>query len=404
MGFIDSFDHWKVGDNLDFASWDSYPIGFVERFPFSDAERLRYGETSHPDIAPFHHDLYRGVGRGRFWVMEQQPGPVNWAPYNPAPAPGMVKLWTLEAHAHGADVVSYFRWRQAHFGQEQMHAGLNLPHGNELSPGGREAREAAQDLTALGPLGPSQQAPVALVFDYEGFWTLDIQRQGASFAPYEAMLRWYEAIRRLGQDIDIVRPGASLKGYRLALAPVLPIVTEAMEHAFAEADGLVLFGARAGSKTPRYAIPSNLPPGPLAESLRLRVTEVSSLRPGVRKPVAGAVSGFAERWTERIEAKSEILARFADGSPALAGDGQRLYAAFWPEQRTLEALMHYAAERAGLTIQPLPPDVRRRRRGEHVFYFNYGSEPWTAPEGEETFVVGRREIPARGYAVSRPVA
>ena len=107
MGFFNDFDHWQVGDHLDFAAWDSYPIGFAERFPFGDPERQRWQDTSHPDIAPFHHDLYRGVGRGRFWVMEQQPGPVNWAAWNPAPARGMVRLWTLEAHAHGADVVSY---------------------------------------------------------------------------------------------------------------------------------------------------------------------------------------------------------------------------------------------------------------------------------------------------------
>ena len=42
-----------------------------------------------------------------------------------SPAPGMVRLWSLEAYAHGASTVSYFRWRQAPFAQEQMHSGLN---------------------------------------------------------------------------------------------------------------------------------------------------------------------------------------------------------------------------------------------------------------------------------------
>ncbi len=87
MGFVSDFDHFKVGDNLDLASWDSYPIGFVEKFPFTEDERNRWAETSHPDIAPYHHDLYRAVGKGRFWVMEQQPGPVNWAPWNPCRSP-----------------------------------------------------------------------------------------------------------------------------------------------------------------------------------------------------------------------------------------------------------------------------------------------------------------------------
>ncbi len=77
MGFVSDFDHFAVAEDLDLASWDSYPIGFVEKFPFTEAERNRWAETSHPDIAAWHHDLYRGVGRGRFWVMEQQPGPVN---------------------------------------------------------------------------------------------------------------------------------------------------------------------------------------------------------------------------------------------------------------------------------------------------------------------------------------
>ena len=83
MGFFNDFDHWRLADHLDFAAWDSYPIGLVERFPFSEPERNRWQDTSHPDVAAFHHDLYRGVGRGRFWVMEQQPGPVELGAMEP---------------------------------------------------------------------------------------------------------------------------------------------------------------------------------------------------------------------------------------------------------------------------------------------------------------------------------
>ena len=400
MGFIDSFDHWSLAENLDFASWDSYPIGFVERFPFNEAEKLSYCETSHPDIAPFHHDLYRGVGGGKFWVMEQQPGPVNWAPYNPSPAAGMVKLWTMEAHAHGAEVVSYFRWRQAHFAQEQMHAGLNLPNSHELSRGGYEAAEAAAALSVLGPLPPVARASVALVFDYEGNWTIDIQRQGADYAPLEAIFRWYEAIRRLGQDVDIVRPGTSLVGYRLVLVPILPIISDAAERAFSETDAVVLFGARTGSKTRNYSIPENLPPGLLAAQLKLRVIEVSSLRPGLVCPVCGAITGSAERWTEIVETQGEVLARFANGKPALAGTERRLYAAFWPDEAALKSLMRLVAERACLKIQELPADIRVRRRGALSFYFNYGRVDWRLPDDGE-LLLGSRDLPPAEFAVLR---
>ena len=128
MGRITEFDHFEVGDDLDIAGWDSYPLGFLEdRVGASEAHIRKYVKQGDPDFQALHHDLYRAVGKGRWWVMEQQPGPVNWAPHNPAPLPGMVRLWSWEAFAHGAEAVCYFRWRQAPFAQEQMHAGLLRP-------------------------------------------------------------------------------------------------------------------------------------------------------------------------------------------------------------------------------------------------------------------------------------
>jgi beta-galactosidase len=103
MGAFLEFDHYKVSRSLDFASWDSYPLGFTDSIAatgFTEAERLRYAETGHPDISAFHHDLYRGMTGKRFWVMEQQPGPVNWAQWNPSPAAGVVRLWAWEALAN----------------------------------------------------------------------------------------------------------------------------------------------------------------------------------------------------------------------------------------------------------------------------------------------------------------
>ncbi|RMF34272.1 MAG: beta-galactosidase, partial [Alphaproteobacteria bacterium] len=104
MGRITEFDHFALGADLDIAAWDSYPLGFLEdRIEAEPAHQRRFARQGDPDFQAFHHDLYRAVGRGRLWVMEQQPGPVNWAPFNPAPLPGMVRLWGWEAFAHGAE-------------------------------------------------------------------------------------------------------------------------------------------------------------------------------------------------------------------------------------------------------------------------------------------------------------
>lgn len=401
MGLFHDFDHWAVGDNLDLASWDSYPIGFVERFPFSEEERNRWALTSHPDIAPFHHDLYRGVGHGRFWVMEQQPGPVNWAPWNPVPKRGMVRLWTWEALAHGADVVSYFRWRQATFAQEQMHAGLNLPGLHEWSQGGSEAGQVGRELKALGALPATKQAPVAIVFDYVSSWITRVQPQGADFRYYELAYRWYEAIRRLGLDVDFVRPGASLDGYRLVLVPSLIDIDDHAEKALAAAQGIVLYGPRTGSKTRHHGIPPNLPPGRIADLVKLRILEVSSLRPGLTVEVSGAASGRAERWREFAEAKgAEVLARFADGYPALTAAGQHHYLACWPDEMLLRSVLKLLCGKAGLTVIELPPHIRLRRRGGLLFAFNYGEESWTVPVGNTT-LLGNLTVPPQDIAILR---
>jgi len=406
MGFVSDFDHFAVAEHLDLASWDSYPIGFVEKFPFTEDERTRWAETSHPDIAAWHHDLYRGVGRGRFWVMEQQPGPVNWAPWNPVPKPGMVRLWTWEALAHGAEVVSYFRWRQAPFAQEQFHAGLNLPGQDALSPGGQEAAQVARELAALPPLPATTGATVAFVFDYPSYWATTIQPQGRDFRYEELVFRWYEAFRRLGLDVDVVAPGAPLQGYALVVVPTMVQVTEAARAALAGADGVVLIGPRAGSRDRHFAIPEGLPPGPLSGLTGTRVVQVASLRPGLSQPVTGAVAGCVVRWRDHVDAGwveaegAEVLARFADGGAALTRKGGVHTLMGWPDAGLLHSLAAHVAGAAGLKTLVLPPQVRLRRRGDWWCFFNYGPGDWQVPAGFDC-LLGEAVVPPQGLSIAR---
>ena len=393
MGRSFDFDHWASASALDFATWDSYPLGFTQQAARDAVEKLPYLETGLPDIAAFHHDLYRGLGRGRFWVMEQQCGPVNWAPWNPVPKPGMVRLWTWEALAHGAEVVSYFRWRQVPFAQEQMHSGLHRPD-RRRSPGGDEVHAVAQELAALGALPATTQAEVALIFDYTASWVTRIQPQGQDFDFTELMLRWYEALRRLGLDVDVVRPGSDLAGYRLVLIPCLPIIDAAAQDAISASDAIIVIGPRAGSKTPDLSIPPHLPPGEFRALLPITVTQVGSLPPGLRYPVGGHMSGSVERWREWIDVTGgETLAEFADGLPAVIHYERRIYIAGWPDADLRNEIMRFAAKEAGLPVFDLPEGVRLRRRGTLMFAFNYGAEIWTVPNlGQVDWLVGSAEI------------
>jgi len=393
MGFFTEFDHHKVAEDLDAVGWDSYPLGFLDSFRFSEADKLAYARQGHPDIAAFHHDLYRGCARGgRWWVLEQQPGPVNWARHNPAPLPGMVRLWTLEAMAHGAELVSYFRWRQAPFGQEQLHAGLLRPD-SEPAPALAEAAAAKQDIDRLGPLGAPPKS-VALIFSYEADWVTGIQPQGQGFAALWAAFDCYSALRELGLDIDILPPGAPLDGYALCVVPCLPIVPSALAERLAAFNGQVVIGPRSGSRTEDFAIPDGLPPGALFPA---RVVRVESLRPGLRHDG----EGFAiERWLEHLETAAEAELTADDGTVAVWRADKRRYLAAWPTAELARLVMARAAADAGLATCPLPAGLRVRRAGAHTFVFNYAAQPVALPaELGGRLVLGEPRLDPGGVAV-----
>jgi beta-galactosidase len=306
--------------------------------------------------------------------MEQQPGPVNWARFNPAPLPGMVLLWTLEAAAHGAEFTSYFRWRQAPFAQEQMHAGLLRPDSAEAEA----APEVRQAATVLAGIGHQQaaRAPVALVFAYEAAWVTGIQPQGASFRYLELAFECYSALRRRGLDVDIVAPDADLEGYHIVVVPTLPIVPEGFAEKLARLGCPVLLGPRSGSKTASFRIPDGLAPGDLRRLVPLTVTRVESLRDGVAEPA----DGFAvTRWREDIA--SDLAPEIADaaGRGVVYRQACARYCAIWPDRALLDLVIERMAGEAGVPLLDLPEGIRVRRTATHAFTFNYASTPVFVP-------------------------
>ncbi|KXU83183.1 beta-galactosidase [Paraburkholderia monticola] len=400
MGFFTTFDHYRfAADNaIDVAAWDSYPIARTESIALPEEQKARFARTGHPDVSAFDHDRYRSIGRGRFWVMEQQAGPVNWAPWNPVPAPGMVRLWAYEAFAHGAELVSYFRWRQCPYAQEQMHSGLNLPN-NELSPGGLEVQQAAREIagsTLLSTLAAPARAATALVFDYETQWMFEIQRHGKGFDYQTLVFDYYESLRELGLDVDIVSSRADLSGYQLVVVPSLAVIDSTLVEQIARSNAQWVFGPRSGSKTDAFAIPGNLPPGALQQVLPIQVLEVETLRSTLAPALSiDGTQGRALHWREHVRANGEtrIAARFDDAWPALLTHGKLRYVAGWLSHELHRTVLQQAAHDAGLATQVLADGLRLRRRGGLIFAFNFGAQPVQAPAPRNaTFVLGESRL------------
>jgi beta-galactosidase len=361
--------------------------------------------TGHPDLAALNFDSVRGLSKGAWWVMEQQPGPVNWAPHNPRPAPGMIRHWTLQAFAHGAACVAYFRWRQVPFAQEQMHAGLLRPD-DMPSPAWAEVAQVAAEMALLGDLsGVSHKAPVALIIDPGSAWVDDIERQGAGYRYGAVVFQYYCALRSLGVDVDFVSAGeATLDGYRLIVAPSLAMPDEATVSALNASTGLILFGPRSGAKTQEFSISQGLPPGILRDFVPIKVVAVETLRPDCN----GTIDYKGERhesgrWRETIEASEcEVLARYEDDAPAAVRSGRSIFLATLTDDAFLKSLFVDLCAEAGVSITPLPPTLRLRRRGDLTFAFNLAGESARAPAPEgANYIIGGADIEPYGVAVWR---
>ena len=377
MGRITDFDHFKVGDDLDIATWDSYPLGFLEDRVGADmAAQKRFARQGDPDFQAFHHDLYRAVGKGRWWVMEQQPGPVNWAPYNPAPLPGMMRLWAWEAFAHGAEAVCYFRWRQAPFAQEQMHAGMLRPD-NADAPAIIEARHVAGELKDA-PDVSAPQAPVALIFDYDADFAWKVQPHGTGLSYFQLAFDHYKAFRRLGQSVDILRPETrDFSGYKIVAAPGLMHMPEDLKQALYDCGCEVLLGPRSAARDPDFVIPVPLPPD--FPDLEVTVSRVESLRPD--SPLGFQGGGCFRGYREEIEGAADSLYLLENGEPAAKRTDTITYMAGWGDDAALDRMVIDLCSRAGLEIRAMPDGVRCRDTTDMRIWLNYGSEPAETPIG-----------------------
>ncbi|MGF6175177.1 beta-galactosidase [Ensifer sp. 4252] len=397
MSHNTDFDHYKVGEDIDIASWDVYPMGGLLNGRLSPEDKGHYLRVGDPDQPAFNHDLYRTVGRGRVWVMEQQPGPVNWAAHNQSPADGMVRLWTWLAYAHGVDMVSYFRWRQVPFAQEQFHAGLLLPN-SEPDQGYLEVAQVAEEMKRL-PRGEARaKAKVAILLDYNSRWATRALPQGRTYSASATALDWYSTVSRLGVDVDFIGQHSDIDGYQLVLAPDLVIANQAFVEKLAKSEAKVLFGPRSGSKTEDMHIPEGLPPGPLAALIDVSVARVESLPEFHGETVLYGNEIYPSGiWRETVRTSETVLATFEseyrNGAPALVGNDKARYMAAAARGDFLKKVINDALGWASVEALADLGDLRITRRGKLNFAFNYGKGAAEVPAGAgAVFHVGGRKL------------
>lgn len=166
-GFFQNLDYHKMTEeSLDFMTYDSYPnFGYVLDGGYNEKDFMKDRWWS------LNLSQVRSMS-GRFGIMEQQSGANGW--YNrmeaPTPRPGQITLWTMQSVAHGADFVSYFRWRTCTFGTEMYWHGI-LDYSGRDNRRLEEVKNVAKKLEKISQAAGSEYvAKVAIVRDYDNEW------------------------------------------------------------------------------------------------------------------------------------------------------------------------------------------------------------------------------------------
>jgi beta-galactosidase len=358
-------DLFAWAPHMDVVGYDSYPD------PHDHSAAAR---------AAFAYDVMRSLRHGQPWLlMEQAPSAVNWRPRNAAKAPGVMRLWSWQAIAHGADAVMFFQWRQSRGGAERYHSAM-VPHAGPETRVHREVRDLGRELAARPGLAGARQpdAEVAIVMDWSSWWGLELDAHPSSDVRLlESVMAHYVPLYESNVACDVLHPSSDPSGYRLVVVPNLYMVDEADARrleAYVERGGTLLMSFFSGVVDPWDRVHLGGYAAPFRRMLGVRIEEFRPLPEGGAIGLSfgdGPATGSV--WSELLHTEgADVLARFdggdLDGHPAVTrhrfGAGTAWYLATRPDEATMRRLLDQLCTQASIeaALPDLPAGVRARVR------------------------------------------
>ncbi|MEU1588219.1 beta-galactosidase [Micromonospora sp. NPDC005710] len=412
MGMYRPIDYHRWAPHLDFVSWDNYPP--------DDGSAARMAFT---------HDLMRGLKDGQpFWLMEQTPSFTACRDVNPLKRPGLMRLWSWQAVAHGADAVLFFQLRASRGASEKYHGAVIGHAGRSDTRVFREVAELGAELERLGPasLGARTPARVALLFDWDSWWALELSDGPSRLVRYQqVVLAYHRALWDAGVDVDVVAVTADLSRYDVVVAPALHLLKGDLPQrleAVAARGGSVLTTYLSGRVDENNQAFLMDVPGPLGQLTGVRVDEWDARGPEVVNPVRlghgpDQVDVDAQLLFELVipqgaQVVGTYQADFYAGTPAVTrnplGDGDGWYVAAGLDQAGVSWVVRQVLARHDL-LGPYPdvPDLESAVRvaadgSRLLFLLNHRAEPVevTARIGGVDLLTGDRT--AAGAALRLP--
>jgi len=390
-GVFRFIDYHKLTDEiLDFITYDNYP-NFAFELGCKPMNDMRDRNTSR------NLSYIRSISNP-FGIMEQQTGGGGWncRMLQPMPKPGQMRLWTLQANAHGADFISYFRWRTCRFGTEMYWYGLN-DYSNEPNRRIDELKKIHNDTEKISEIAGSEyKAEVALIRDYDNEWDEDCDRWQV-ICSQKSNDAWFCMMQKNHISFDYVYINDStdlkeIEKYKQIVYTHPTILTQSradLLKKYAEKGGKVIMGCRSGIKLINGHC-HNMPlPGYAQDLCGVNVSEFTILSDfdETEYIVYNGMKATAPVYNDILEVTdAKEIGRFEnnhyDGKTAMTeksiGDGYIYYVGSAFNEDTAEMLAKITGMKpvCGLSeILDVPPEleiaVRENEKYEYIFMLNY---------------------------------
>ncbi|MCE9501579.1 MAG: beta-galactosidase, partial [Leptospira sp.] len=314
--FLPVTDMAKLSSKLDFISWDNYPVWGSQSEPFPHqwiATTLQYS---------------RGLKDKNFTVMEQFSGMQGHDTLGYLPPPGQIGLWVVQALAHGADKIYFFRYRTARFGQEQLCYGI-LDHDKELTGKYRELQETIRKIKVYSEDFSDEEFPseVAVLHDIDNSRNFKHQplSEGLKFSPvpyaqlgYDVEIAtWFSGLSALNVNATLI-PSATenISRYKVLVLPLYSMVDDDFfkkVEEFVRNGGTLVLGYRSGVKDKNNWMYDEIPPGPFREMAGIAVRRFESVGNDKIKVKLGLFPGYCSKFCELIEPiTAKVIGRYND--------------------------------------------------------------------------------------------
>lgn len=381
MGSYKPLDYRRWAPEIDVISWDCYPQ-----------------PNNSPGEIAFMHDMMRGLKDGQpFLLLEQTPSSQNWQAVNALKRPGVLRLWSYLAVAHGADSVMYFQWRRGRGGCEKLHGAIIEHSGRNDTRVFREVSQLGTELQKLGDsiIGAGTDARVGIVFDWDNWHAMD-----DAIGPVREK-RYYETVRKHYQPfyekniaVDVLFQDSDFGNYDIVVAPMIYMVKQGFAEkiqAFVEQGGSFVATYFSGLVDETDLAFENGYPGPLAKVLGIWVEEIDALYEGQYNAIVTPEGSYScghladLLHLEGAEALATFGSDFYAGMPALTknqvGKGAAYYIASDPEMAFLDMFYGQLIDSYGLASWESPAGVEVTKRFKDdktiIFVLNHSAEPAT---------------------------